>query len=402
MAHYYLSNDATGVNSSFLEEAVQGDASFGAGITFFSSSNREPSSPIVNRIFLSKITGGTVPVARTLEKGNSRSSAASTTGHVSWTTIPTYSGNPLILVGEIEPSTPASFVPRHFQWWLLNPRYPIVLDPSGYIAVGTNTTEFNYPFTTTIGVRENTFNSGQRRIARRGRNPGFWHHKDYTTCQVGGNNTLCDRSAPEFYMTQALDWALSQMQQIWNINLFGASGPTTFNQSVDGAITPSGTLLKQANKLLAGTITPSGGLLKQVNKIFTGAITPTGALLEQLVKLISVSGSITPTGTLTKQINKSFTGGITFVGTLVKLVSKNLTGAITPTGALVKQISKTFTGVLTFTGTLVEKFQKLQSLTGVLSFSGALATVKNTFVAGGAVKRWLQTKVKGSRRRGGK
>lgn len=76
-----------------------------------------------------------------------------------------------------------------------------------------------------------------------------------------------------------------------------AQGGTTYTVTCSGSITPTGTLVKQANTHYAGTITPVGTLAKQANKTLAGTVTPTSTLVK-LAKKILV-GVITPVGTLT-------------------------------------------------------------------------------------------------------
>ena len=151
------------------------------------------------------------------------------------------------------------------------------------------------------------------------------------------------------------------------------TGGTTFNITPSGSITPSGALIKQANKSLAGAITPSGALVKLVSKLLSGAITPSGALTTLRVILRTFSGAITPSGALVKQVNKALSSAITPAGALIKQVNKALSGAITPSGALalIKVLLRTFSGSITPTGALSKQASK--SLAGAIAPAGALA-----------------------------
>ena len=90
---------------------------------------------------------------------------------------------------------------------------------------------------------------------------------------------------------------------------------TAYDQSVEGGITPAGTLVKMTARVMAGSITPVGALTRLTGKIFSGAITPIGALVKTTLK--TLAGAITPVGTLVKNIGKILSGGITPIGTLV-------------------------------------------------------------------------------------
>lgn len=205
--------------------------------------------------------------------------------------------------------------------------------------------------------------------------------------------------------------------------------------SLDGAITPSGTLTKLIDKILGSTLTSSGSLEKSSSKTFSGSITPAGALLKQVNKVLSgaissivgtldkiklavvtLSGSITPSGSISKSTSKTFSGSITPSGSITKLVSKILagiltlagdletdfiqgggntffkdlageltstgdiqkvtsklvSGAVTSSGTLLKAITKSFFGALTSTGSIAKFVSK--SFSGNLTLSGVLTT----------------------------
>lgn len=94
-----------------------------------------------------------------------------------------------------------------------------------------------------------------------------------------------------------------------------ASGGTTYTQSIAGAMTPTGTLLKQDNKVLSGALTFAGVLTKQPRKVLAGAVTPSATVIKQTGK--PLAGSMTPSATLTKRIAKSaFTAALSLAGTL--------------------------------------------------------------------------------------
>lgn len=166
-------------------------------------------------------------------------------------------------------------------------------------------------------------------------------------------------------------------------------GGTTYFQNVSGSLTPTGSLIKQTNKVLAGGLTPAGSLFKQTSKTLTGGVTPAGALFKQTNK--TFTGGLTPSGTLVKQTNKVLAGGLTPSGTLVRQTEKALGGTVTPTGTLVKQTQKTLTGGVTPTGQLFASIVFVKLLSGVLTFAGSLSTL---FVPGGPVARvWRKIRI---------
>lgn len=160
----------------------------------------------------------------------------------------------------------------------------------------------------------------------------------------------------------------------------GGGGPTQYNQSVSGALTFAGTLIKQTRRSLTGGFTPAGTLFKQTSKLLSGGFTPSGTLARTKVSLKSLTGALTFSGTLTKQTQKNLTGGLTFAGVLSKQTSKVLAGVLTFSGVLQKQTSKLLAGVLTFNGTLTRNIIASKTLAGVLTFVGVLNTLLIPYV----------------------
>lgn len=167
-----------------------------------------------------------------------------------------------------------------------------------------------------------------------------------------------------------------------------------------------GTVTKQTNKVLsgavstiAGTLTASrlyikaltgdissivGTLTKQTNKSLSGALSSiVGTLTKQGNKVLS--GSLSSiAGTLTRQTNKVLSGALsTIAGTLqgIKIALISLSGGMTPSGTVTKQTAKLFTGTLTSAGTLAKSAAKV--LVGSLStITGAITKQTNKVFSG--------------------
>ena len=159
-----------------------------------------------------------------------------------------------------------------------------------------------------------------------------------------------------------------------------ASGGTTYNQSVSGAITPSGAIVKQAARALTGAFTPSGAALKSTSKAFAGAFTPTGAMAKRPAK--AFTGAVTPSATLARQTAKVFAGAVASSGTLVRQTARALTGTVAPTSSTTKQTTRSLAGGLTPSGALASIRTILLSLAGALTPSGALARQSARSLAG--------------------
>lgn len=163
--------------------------------------------------------------------------------------------------------------------------------------------------------------------------------------------------------------------------------------ALTGAVSSSGTLLKQTQRSLAGSVATAGTLLKQTYRALTGAVTSSGALSAVKTALLALTGAVTISGTLVKQTQRSLTGSIATAGTLLKQTLRSLTGAVTSSGALavVKTALLSLTGAVSSSGTLIK--QTRRALTGSVANAGALAwQVQKVFTgtvssAGTLVKR---------------
>jgi hypothetical protein len=162
-------------------------------------------------------------------------------------------------------------------------------------------------------------------------------------------------------------------------------GGTTYNQSVSGSITPAGTVVNRAGKVVSGALTSAGALINQAGKVLSGAITPDGTLSRLTSKILS--GALTSSGVVAgiKTALISLAGELTSAGSLVRSTAKGLAGSITPDGGLVRAISKAVAGALTSAGGLVAELVSgviLQAVGGVLTLSGELVRQTNKSLAG--------------------
>ncbi len=220
---------------------------------------------------------------------------------------------------------------------------------------------------------------------------GAWNTKIYTLTDVEADN-IGDYTNLRFKIISSNLGGTEDMWVTWAEFEIPDAGSTQFDQSVSGAVTPTGAITKLIDKIgfisgslapsgivaketlkqFAGSLTPSGiaAGIKLVFKTISGALTPTGALAR--ITLKSVAGSLTPVGTLAKDTFISLVGFLTPIGTLVKETLKRLVGSLTPSGlaAGVKTALITITGSLTPVGTLVKETGK--SVAGALTPSGTL------------------------------
>ena len=173
------------------------------------------------------------------------------------------------------------------------------------------------------------------------------------------------------------------------------SSATAFTQSLSGAISPAGALVKATTKPVAGATSPAGALVKAVAKPLAGSITPAGSLANLRVKLLALAGSIGPTGSLVKVVGKNLAGAVTPAGALRKLDAKNLAGSISPAGTIANVRAKllALAGSIGPTGAL--QLRTAKALSGALSPSGALSKLNSKRLTGAVSPAGAIAKVAG-------
>lgn len=213
----------------------------------------------------------------------------------------------------------------------------------------------------------------------------------------------------------------------------GAIGPvsgTEYTQSVAGGITPSGALIKQANKIFSGSLSSSGAISKLVNKSAAGGITPAGAIAKLTSKivagaistiegalayaktyLVDLSGSLGISGALAKQTNKTVSGAIALAGTITKNISKifggtiipagivtsvrtfviNVGGTLASAGAVIRSTSKSFTGSITPAGAISKLISKIFG--GTITPTSAIVRTPEKVLSGSITPTGDETKL---------
>jgi len=179
-----------------------------------------------------------------------------------------------------------------------------------------------------------------------------------------------------------------------SVYAIGASAPagSLFFQSVAGAFTPAGGLVRQGQKPVAGNLTSSGNVDKQGQKQLSGSFTPVGGLVRNISKsvagmvasagglvketLTTLTGVLTPSGAVAsiKLFVQAVAGGLTFAGSMTKETQKSVVGALTATGTVTKNILRRVFGVLSPSGDVGKSIRL--TLVGVLSSAGVVATIR--------------------------
>lgn len=177
------------------------------------------------RYTLERQSGGATPVAQTPELHNSLSAAAGAVGAVGYTTEPTVSGSPLVVLGYSRAAVPNVMFSR----WVGHPRYPVTLSASEKIGLrGVSTSEsIDYQRHITFGEPNNTPMRPCR--GRRGRTRGYWALA--TTGKSGavgvsGNANHWDTHT----LVQAETWQMSPSQHPMPavmLDLIGGAPPPT-------------------------------------------------------------------------------------------------------------------------------------------------------------------------------
>lgn len=330
------------------------------------------------RLRLSRVTGeGSSPTSVTPEKANKLSAAPLASAATGYGTPPTV-GNPLILLGTYDTTTSIN----HRRWVSPSPRYPIFAPPSGASLYADKPGMGLVGWTRDITFAEvdapGAVGVGRYRGKRSANRAGFALQDNVYGFHGASANPKNRTGAQGYIFLNALEWSPQVVQdaQCW-LNLLNPAG-TTYTLSLDGSVTPNGTLVRQTGKALTGSSTPAGALARQVAKVLSGSVTPAGALIKQLAR--AVSGSVTPAGALTKQTGKPLSGSVTPTGALVKMTGKALSGSVAAAGELVRQCGKALSGSVTAAGSLVRQVGK--ALSGAVTASGELARETRKVFAG--------------------
>jgi hypothetical protein len=156
---------------------------------------------------------------------------------------------------------------------------------------------------------------------------------------------------------------------------------TVFDQAVGGTLSHSGSLAKQATKVLAGALSNSGALVgtKLVVKLLDGTLSHAGELVRQASKVLA--GTLSHAGELVRSTNRALAGALSQSGALAtaRVIVHAVSGSLAQSGELVRTAVKALAGSLSGAGTIAKQAVKL--LAGTLAHSGALATARTIFKA---------------------
>jgi hypothetical protein len=330
----------------------------------------DDSGTFASRIVVTRASAGATPTSRAIEKHNRLGATADATAAEDWGTLPTDAARPLIVMPTVGMTT--GIYQR--RWVTPNPRYTIQEVPSGNKLHMENVVANGGPQNGRSMQWAEAENLGAvgfgRWGGRRGRRGGFFiqdHSGGFAG--VSGNPKHHSGSASYLYLN-ANEWVPQDARQDSAVflNLLNAVAGTTYTISLDGSVTPTGSLVRQVGKALAGSATATGALLRQTQKALAGSITAAGALAKQLAR--TLAGSVTPTGALTRQIGKALASSTTAAGAIVKQVGKALGGSVTVTGALAKLLARTLAGSVAASGSLVRQVGK--ALDGSVTAAGGI------------------------------
>jgi hypothetical protein len=356
------------------------------------------SGTFAGRYRLARATGGLTPNAVTVEKTSSRQAATDVTGADSWATDPTVSGNSIISMAKVASTTH----PSYRRWVVPNPRYPITEEPSGSILDVLDSIAGGIDQARQIAWGEQDApglaGAGRYRGRRARTAAGFFIQDEFRGFQGLSTQHKGLPGANGYTFLNALDWPTAVQSSLATfLNLLNGAAGTTYTISLDGSVTPTGSLVRQVGKALAGSVTATGSLLRQTQKALAGSITAAGALAKQLAR--TLAGSVTPTGALTRQIGKALASSTTAAGAIVKQVGKALGGSVTATGALAKLLARTLAGSVAASGSLVRQVGK--ALDGSVTAAGGIVrqvgkACAGTITAAGALVKETRKTLAGS------
>lgn len=153
-----------------------------------------------------------------------------------------------------------------------------------------------------------------------------------------------------------------------------SSGPTTYNQSVSGALSFAGASpLFAMNRTITGSLSFTGSTpLFVMQRLLTATLTPAGVVKRSAARILA--GSLSFSGAaVTRAVTRLLAASITTTATLKRSTSRNLLGSITPTGIVTstKVLFRTLTGAaFRPTATLAGSRAFLRTIAAALNFLG--------------------------------
>ena len=164
------------------------------------------------------------------------------------------------------------------------------------------------------------------------------------------------------------------------VALTSSGASPTYTSTAADTVAP-GVFLLGATVLVKGA---SGGGTTY-NQSVSGTVTPTGTTTLAVRVVMALAGSLTLTAALAKRTSISLTGAVTAAGAIAKRAGKSLVGSVTGSGSLKRSTSTTFSGSTTPTGALSESAVLQKAVSGAITLSTTIATV--LIHGGGAAKR---------------
>lgn len=165
-----------------------------------------------------------------------------------------------------------------------------------------------------------------------------------------------------------------EVDQVYDITSY------TYNKSLSGSLSATGSLVKQTQKDINGILSATGLITKSISKNTLGTLSFSGAISKTKNYIILLAGILSFTGSIIKDINKNPNGSLTFTSVLLKDVFKNIDGNLTFTGLVLKLTTVSIAGLIDFSGLLIKTANKV--LSGAISLNASLSRNINKTLSG--------------------
>lgn len=152
----------------------------------------------------------------------------------------------------------------------------------------------------------------------------------------------------------------------------GGGGGTEYDQSVSGAVTPSGTASKGISRAAAGTLGIAGTIAKGVAVALVGAPSLAGSVVSQSSLARSIAGAVGVAGAVVKQSGKALSGVVSAASTVGRAMSRSITGAMSAAATVARGITRAIAGAIAPDGSATAQSVLERFLTGTLSASGSI------------------------------
>ena len=179
------------------------------------------------------------------------------------------------------------------------------------------------------------------------------------------------------HISRALSAAASWVGDLVGTFIPGASG-TEYFQSVEGAVTFVGDIVRRVGSGQSAALTFVGTALRHVGHTLSGAASFVGTALKRTSRLLA--GAANFVGSALKRASRPVAGALSFAGSVAKRTSRALSAGTVFAGTVTKRTGRAVAGAATFVGSAAKRTSR--ALAAAISWVGA-GGMASTLIPGG-------------------